>query len=114
MHNKRQKGEQINIPDVCHSFQEEAVYQVVYKSMEACKKFGLKTLVLAGGVSANARLRELSKSEGEKYGINVLYPPLRLCTDNAAMIAAAGYFSFIEGKGIADNLTLAPSSVVKL
>ena len=114
MHNKRQKGEQINIPDVCHSFQEEAVYQVVYKSMEACKKFGLKTLVLAGGVSANARLRELSKSEGEKYGINVLYPPLRLCTDNAAMIAAAGYFSFIEGKGIADNLTLAPSSTIAL
>ena len=114
LHNKRQKGEQINIPDVCHSFQEEAVYQVVYKSMEACKKFGLKTLVLAGGVSANARLRELSKSEGEKYGINVLYPPLRLCTDNAAMIAAAGYFSFIEGKGIADNLTLAPSSTIAL
>ncbi|MBQ3035211.1 MAG: tRNA (adenosine(37)-N6)-threonylcarbamoyltransferase complex transferase subunit TsaD [Alphaproteobacteria bacterium] len=114
LHNKRQKGEEISVPDVCHSFQEEAVNQVVYKSIEACKKFGLKTLVLAGGVSANARLRELSKEEGEKNGINVLYPPLRLCTDNAAMIASAGYFSFIEGKGIADNLTLAPSSTIAL
>ena len=114
MHNKRQKNEEINIPDVCHSFQEEAVGQVVYKSIEACKKFGLKTLVLAGGVSANARLRQLSKEEGDKNGITVLYPPLRLCTDNAAMIASAGYFSFIEGKGIANNLTLAPSSVVAL
>lgn len=114
MHNKRQKNEEINIPDVCHSFQEEAVGQVVYKSIEACKKFGLKTLVLAGGVSANARLRQLSKEEGDKNGITVLYPPLRLCTDNAAMIASAGYFSFIEGKGIADNLTLAPSSTIAL
>ena len=114
MHNKRQKNEEINIPDVCHSFQEEAVGQVVYKSIEACKKFGLKTLVLAGGVSANARLRQLSKEEGEKNGITVLYPPLRLCTDNAAMIASAGYFSFIEGKGIANNLTLAPSSTIAL
>ena len=114
LHNKRQKNEEINIPDVCHSFQEEAVGQVVYKSIEACKKFGLKTLVLAGGVSANARLRGLLKEEGEKNGITVLYPPLRLCTDNAAMIASAGYFSFIEGKGLADNLTLAPSSVVAL
>lgn len=114
MHNKRQKNEEINIPDVCHSFQEEAVGQVVYKSIEACKKFGLKTLVLAGGVSANARLRGLSKEEGDKNGITVLYPPLRLCTDNAAMIASAGYFSFIEGKGIANNLTLAPSSTIAL
>ncbi len=114
LHNKRQRGEEINIADVCCSFQEEAVGQVVYKSIEACKKYGLKTLVLAGGVSANSRLRELAKQEGEKAGITVLYPPLKLCTDNAAMIASAGYFSFVEGKNIADNLTLAPSSVVKL
>ena len=114
MHNKKQKGEEISIPDVCCSFQEEAVHQVVYKSIEACKNFGLKTLVLAGGVSANARLRELATEEGNKAGIKVLYPPLRLCTDNAAMIASAGYFAFIEGKSLASNLTLAPSSVVKL
>jgi len=114
MHNKRQKGEEINIPDVCHSFQEEAIRQVVYKSVEACKKYNLKTLVLAGGVSANARLREMASEEGAKQGIKVLYPPLKLCTDNAAMIASAGYFCFIEGKNIADNLTLSPSSTVAL
>lgn len=114
IHNHKQKGEEINYADVCHSFQEEAVSQVVYKSIEACKMHGLKTLVLAGGVSANARLREMATVEGEKAGIKVLYPPLRLCTDNAAMIASAGYFAFLEGKNIADPLTLKPSSVVKL
>lgn len=114
IHNHEQRGEKVNFADVCCSFQEEAVSQVVYKSIEACKKYNLKTLVLAGGVSANARLREMSTEEGKKAGITVLYPPLRLCTDNAAMIASAGYFAFIEGKNIADPLTLAPSSVVKL
>ncbi len=114
MHNKRQKGENVSIPDVCHSFQEEAVYQVVYKSIEACKKYGLKTLVLAGGVSANLRLRELATIEGQKAGIKVLYPPLKLCTDNAAMVGSAAYFAFIEGKNIADKLTLKPSSTIAL
>lgn len=114
IHNKKQKGEEVNIADVCASFQEEAVGQVVYKSIEACKKFGLKTLVLAGGVSANKRLREKAKEEGDKAGITVLYPPLKLCTDNAAMVASAGYFSLKENKNIANNLMLAPSSVVKL
>ncbi len=114
IHNKKQRGEEVNIADVCCSFQEEAVSQVVFKSIEACKKYNMKTLVLAGGVSANARLREMATIEGEKAGITVLYPPLKLCTDNAAMIASAGYFSFIEGKNIADKLLLAPSSVVKL
>lgn len=114
LHNKRQKGEDVSVPDVCCSFQEEAVNQVVYKSIEACKKYGLKTLVLAGGVSANLRLRELATTEGLKAGVNILYPPLNLCTDNAAMIASSGYFAFIENKNIANNLNLAPSSVVSL
>lgn len=114
IHNKKQRGEEINYADVCCSFQEEAVAQVVYKAMEACKKYQLKTLVLAGGVSANARLREVATSEGEKIGVKVLYPDPKLCTDNAGMVASAGYFSFIEGKNIADPLTLTPSSVVKL
>ena len=84
-------------------------------SASSClKKHNLKTLVLAGGVSANLRLRELASEEGAKAGIKVLYPPLRLCTDNAAMIASSGYFAFIEGKNMADNLTLVPSSVVSL
>ena len=114
MHNKKQKGEEISIPDVCHSFQEEAVHQVVYKSVEACKKHGLKTLVLAGGVSANLRLREMATEEGKKAGIKVLFPPLKLCTDNAAMIGSAAYFAFIENKNIADKLTLRPSSTISI
>lgn len=114
IHNKHQRGEEVNVADVCRSFEEEAVGQVVYKSIEACKKYKIKTLVLAGGVSANAFLREMAFNEGAKEGIKVLYPPLRLCTDNAAMIASAGYFCFIEGKNIASNLSLAPSATIKL
>lgn len=114
LHNKRQRGEEINIEDVCRSFEEEAIDQVVYKSIEACKKYSSKTLVLAGGVSANTFLREGAEIEGKKAGIKVLYPPISLCTDNAAMIASAGYFSFIEGKNIANKLTLAPSATISL
>lgn len=114
IHNKRQKGEEINVPDVCKSFQDEAISQVVFKSIEACKKFGFKTLALAGGVSASKALRAAAEAEGAKAGIKVVYPPLVLCTDNAAMVGAAGYFCYIEGKNIASNLSLAPSSTVAL
>ncbi len=114
LHNKKQRGEEVNIADVCRSFEEEAVDQVVYKSIEACKKFGLKTLVLAGGVSANSFLREGAEREGKKAGVKVLYPEVGLCTDNAAMIGSAAYFCFIEGKNIASNLTLAPKANVDL
>lgn len=114
IHNKHQRGEEVNIADVCRSFEDEAVEQVVYKSIEACKKFGFKTLVLAGGVSANTFLRERATNEGAKFGIKVLYPPIKLCTDNAAMVGSAGYFSYIENKNIADNKTLAPSATISL
>ncbi len=114
LHNKHQRGEQVNIADVCRSFEEEAVDQVVQKSIAACKKYGLKTLVLAGGVSANSFLREKATAEGKQWGIDVKFPPIVLCTDNAAMIASAGYFCFVENKNLASNLTLAPSATVRL
>ena len=114
IHNKKQRGEEISVPDICASFQEEAVSQVVNKTIYAIKEFGFDKIVLAGGVSANLKLREKMKEEAEKIGAKVYYPSLKLCTDNAAMIASAGYYNYINGKNIADPKTLVPTSNIAL
>ena len=114
IHNEKQRGNEINVPDICASFQDEAVGQVVSKSMHALKEFGYNKIALAGGVSANACLRQKMDEEAEKIGAKVFYPPIKLCTDNAAMIASAGYYNFIAGKSIADPKTLVPTSNIAL
>lgn len=114
IHNEKQRGNEINVPNICASFQEEAVWQVVSKSIHAIKHLGYKKIVLAGGVSANELLRQRMDEETAKIGAKVFYPPINLCTDNAAMIASAGYFSYINGKSIADPKTLVPSSTIAL
>ena len=114
IHNERQRGNELNIPNICASFQDEAVSQVVSKSIHALKEFGYDKIVLAGGVSANELLRKKMDEEAEKIGAKVYYPPIKLCTDNAAMIASAGYYNFVEGKAIADPKTLVPTSTIAL
>ncbi len=114
IHNEKQRGNAINVPNICASFQEEAVGQVVSKSILAIKQFGHDKIVLAGGVSANKKLREKMDEEANKIGAKVFYPPINLCTDNAAMIASAGYYNFINNKAIADPKTLVPTSVIAL
>lgn len=114
IHNEKQRGNEINVPDICASFQDEAVSQVVGKSIHALKEFGYNKIALAGGVSANACLRQKMDKEAEKIGAKVFYPPIKLCTDNAAMIASAGYYNFVAGKSIADPKTLVPTSNIAL
>ncbi len=114
IHNKKQKGEEINVPNICASFQSEAIEQLVKKAIRAMKKFGYKKLVLAGGVSANLHLRKRMTEEAEKIGAKVYYPPINLCTDNAAMIGSAGYYNYITNTSIADPKTLVPTSVISL
>ena len=114
LHNLEQHGKEPNVADVCASFQAEAVGALVEKSIKACKKTKVKTLAVAGGVAANSYLREQLKLTGEQNGITVLFPPMVLCTDNAAMIAAEGYFSLISGAGLADSgLTATPNLHLK-
>lgn len=80
-----------NVEDIAASFQEAVVDVLVEKSIRAAKKKSVRTIALAGGVCANSALRNTLKEKAKKEGIEVSIPPTYLCTDNAAMIAAAGY-----------------------
>lgn len=114
LHNASQRGESVNVPDVCASFQKEAVDQVVNKTIDACKNLGYKKIVLAGGVSANLALRSEMGEAAKKIGANVYYPQINLCTDNAAMIASMGYFNYVGNKNIVDPKHLEPKSSLPL
>ena len=87
LHTLEQRGEKPNIENVCASFQKTAVDMLIDAAFAEVKRTGIKTLVAAGGVSANSYLREKLMSESAKYGCTASYPPLSLCTDNAAMVA---------------------------
>ncbi|WP_457625042.1 tRNA (adenosine(37)-N6)-threonylcarbamoyltransferase complex transferase subunit TsaD [Persephonella sp.] len=82
--------------DIAHSFQEAVVDVLVGKTVDAVEEFGIKNVVVAGGVSANSRLRERFYEEAEKEKFSIHFPPMYLCTDNAAMIAYTGYRRFKE------------------
>lgn len=77
--------------DLCASFQEAVVDVLVNKTFRAARKLGLRDVVISGGVSANSRLRARALQVASSNGMRVCIPPLQLCTDNAAMIAALGY-----------------------
>ena len=87
VHNLEQKGEKVNVPDMCRSFQDTAVGIVLDRATRAIKEYNIKQVVLAGGVSANSYLREQMKLVCDKLGANIIIPPMWCCTDNAAMIA---------------------------
>lgn len=84
--------------DVAHEFQEAVVETLAVKCARALEQTGLATLVVAGGVGANLRLRAALSRLGERLGVRVLYPRPEFCTDNAAMIAYAGYRRLAAGE----------------
>ena len=104
VHNEIQRGNKINKEDLCTTFQNRVVTILTKKTMRAIKEYNVKTLVVAGGVSANLGLREKISEECQKENIHVSFPKLKYCTDNAAMIGAAGYFAY--QKGATADLTL--------
>ncbi len=83
--------------DVAASFQASVVEVLVYKTMMAVDKLNVNKVLLAGGVSANSELRKQFEISCKKENINLYYPPLSLCTDNAAMIASAGFYGYLRG-----------------
>jgi len=94
LHNAAQRGEELKPEDVAASFQSSVVEVLVEKTFRAVKEYNVNQLLLAGGVAANKGLREKLKFRSEEEGIDLVVPPLSLCTDNAAMIAAAGYIQY--------------------
>ncbi len=102
INNSQQKNEEINIADLAASFQEAVVDVLVDKSMLAMEKTGLNDLVLCGGVAANSRLRERLKASCQERAYKLYYPTLKLCTDNAVMIACAAYYK-AQKQGLSKN-----------
>ena len=98
----------INKSDLCASFEKTVTEMLLENTRKAIEKTGIKTLAIGGGVSANSYIRgEFLKLEQE--GIKVYMPDMKLCTDNAAMIASAGYYNFIKGKRDGLDLNAVPN-----
>lgn len=87
---------EINANDVAASFQEAVIDVLVEKSIRLVKEKNRKQFVLSGGVAANKPLRDRLMEECDKLGVKLFYPPMDLCTDNAAMIGSAGYFTYLQ------------------
>ena len=101
--------ENLNVDDLCASFEEAVTEMLTTNVLKAVKQIGVNKIAIAGGVSANSYLRERMKKIGEENNLEVYYPELILCTDNAAMIAAAGYNNFMAGKFSKLNLNAVPN-----
>lgn len=87
VHKMEQNKEEINVPDMCRSFQDVAIGLIVDRTVKAVKEYQVRQVILAGGVSANSYLRSEMTREMKNLGININLPPMWCCTDNAAMIA---------------------------
>lgn len=111
--NLHHKNPNINKADLAASFEETVSEILITNTKKAIETTGINTIVLAGGVSANSYIRskfdELSKEEK----INIFYPEMKLCTDNGAMIAAAGYYEFIENNIAKLDLNAIPNLSLK-
>ena len=103
------KGETICVPDHCASFQNAVVNVLVIRAVAATQEFGYKKLAIAGGVASNSALRAGMKAACEKAGIEFYYPSPIFCTDNAAMIGAAGYYEYINGVRAGWDLNAVPN-----
>lgn len=98
VHNETQRGNEIRKADLALSFEKRVIDVLSKKTMRALNEYDVKNLVVAGGVSANRWLRDKLAELCEEDGINLIIPEMKYCTDNAAMIGAAGYFAYKLGR----------------
>lgn len=98
VHNEKQRGNEIRNNDLARSFQDVAIDQLCRKTELAIKKYNVKNMIIAGGVSANNYLRQEIKKVTDKYNIELSVPRMLYCTDNAAMIGAAAYPLYLKGE----------------
>lgn len=104
IHNERQRGNELDIADIAASFQASVVEVLTEKTFKAAIDFDVKQVIVAGGVAANRGLRQALAVRFSESTIPVYFPPLELCTDNAAMIAAAGSVLYEKKKFASWNL----------
>ena len=90
VNNEKQKGNEINVPDLCKSFQDTAIGMIMDRLEKALQRYDIKQVVLAGGVSANSYLREEMHRRLDNTDVDLIVPPIWCTTDNAAMIAKLG------------------------
>ena len=100
-HNLEQRGEELNKEDLATSFQKVAIESVISKVRKAIVEKDIKHVIVAGGVAANQGLRNAMQNLCDELNVDLSIPPMKYCTDNGTMIAAAGYYAYLEGR-IAD------------
>lgn len=113
IHNEKERGNEIDVPLVAASFQHEAISTIVQKTIKVCLQNNLKTVCVAGGVSANSYLREMLTKQCKENGIKALFPKFEFCTDNAAMIGSLAYFMLKEGECAPLNIPALPTVPLK-
>lgn len=113
LHNAEQKGQPVNRADLCASFQGRVTEMLVENTLRAAADFGAKTVVLAGGVSANSGLRRGMEAACAQRGLALYAPPLSLCGDNGAMIAAQGYYELVAGHTAGSELNAVASMSIE-
>lgn len=111
-HNEEQRGNKLNEADLATSFQKVAIESITTKIRKAIIEKNIKTVIVAGGVAANQGLRTAMQEVAEELNVDLSIPPMKYCTDNATMIAAAGYYAYLDGRRA--DLTLNSKSQDKL
>ena len=97
-HNEEQRGNELRQADLATSFQKVAVSSIVSKTRKAILDKGIKNVIVAGGVAANKGLRNAMTELCEELKVELSIPPMKYCTDNGTMIAAAGYYAYLDGR----------------
>lgn len=113
IHNAKQKGMTLKQEDIAASFQASVIDVLATKTLKAAMQYNVKQVIVAGGVAANKGLRAELEAKFRETTIPLLIPPLRLCTDNAAMIAAAGTINYEQGKRSGMDLNANPSLILR-
>lgn len=113
LHNAEQRGEKLEAKDVAASFQQSVIEVLTEKTYRAAVEHNVKQVIVAGGVAANKGLRKSLKGRFKETGKKLYIPPIHLCTDNAAMIAAAGTILYEKGKSSGLDLNANPGLMLE-
>lgn len=98
-HRDHKDDSEFSVKHVAYAFQDSIVTNLTQKCITACQKLKTNTLLIGGGVAANSALRQQLTREAERHGIHVYFPPMSVCTDNAAMIAGLGFHYILKERG---------------